>query len=129
MNSHKRHKPSLSIIITMLLLFSTGQVLAVAHAHTMNHESQPQTMSQDCGHMSEQGQNSHAMNDTTMSSMSDCCETLCQCPQAMCSTVLLLPAKVQSTQFYLLKPMTHWLFTDGFHLNKDHSPLYRPPII
>ena len=126
MNSHKWHKPSLSIIITMLLLFSTGQVLAVSHTHDMNHESQPQTMAHDCAHMSEQAQ---SIDATNMSTMSDCCETLCQCPQAMCSTVLLLPAKVQSTQFYLFKPMTHWSFADGFHLNKDHSPLYRPPII
>ncbi|KAA3642542.1 MAG: hypothetical protein DWP95_05365 [Proteobacteria bacterium] len=118
----------------MLLLFSTGQVLAVAHVHTMNFQDQSQTMAHDCDHMnkqenSQQSMNNNAMDHTNMTTMSDCCETICQCPQAMCSTVLLLPVNAQSTQFYLFKPMIHWSFADGFYLNKDHSPLYRPPII
>ncbi len=133
MKSRKRQIPPLSVVITMLLLFSTGQVLAVAHTHTMNSQSQPQAMAQDCNHMaqqdnSQQSMNSDAMDHTNMTAMSDCCETLCQCPQALCSTVLLL-SKAQSTQFFVYKPITQAVFADGFYLNKDQSPLYRPPII
>ena len=133
MKSRKRHKQSLGVIITMLLMFLSGQVLAVTHAHTMNTQDQPQVMAQDCDHMAQQGHsqqsmNNSAMDHTSMAAMSDCCETLCQCPQAMCSTVLLL-TKTHVTQFFTNKPIAQAAFTDGFYLNNDQSPLYRPPII
>ena len=131
MKSRKQHKPPLGVIITMLMMFLSGQVLAVTHAHTMNNQDQSQTMSHDCSHMDNQSQrsmNDKVMDHTNMTTVSDCCETLCQCPQAMCSTVLLL-SKTQSTQFFVYKPIAQLAFTDGFYLNKDQSPLYRPPII
>lgn len=129
MNHFKPVNLPASSVITLVLLFTIGQALAVVNVQSMDYK---ELSTSQLTHNTTSNMKIHAEMGHTNANNMDCCqvEVSCQqCPQAVCAAVSMLFIKSQPPSHLVMKPVAEWTFYDGFYLNKNQSPLYRPPII